>query len=315
MSLSYAGIPYGRYLDAAPGRWSIDSLRVKFTYPYKTYCFETHEADLTLNRLLSLLDSVSFSMQFNLDIQILHKSFFSIGSYAYTARVSGVDFVNRPYSFAVLFGRYCFDNAVKNVAPEVVLDINPNKVPYEVLSLFVRLLRGSSQSISLQRFDLALDLPLPRDEVFLQRDARRGYRLFDEAGGRTEYQGKRDSHGALKLYDKTKESSLAVPVTRCEVTVVPGTSPSVADVFPVMHSLGALQLDLGFSDLPFQVQSCILHPDLLPVLKTSCTLNTWKKYQSMIESISSRTLAPDDWGAIDQFVNSTLMLYLSGVSS
>lgn len=311
----FSGIPYNRFLDTPLGRWSIDSLRVKFTYPYKTYNFESHEAEETINKLLSLIDSVYFFSHSGLDVQLLRKSYFSIGSYAYTVKVSGQSSDGSFYSFAVLLGRYCFDNSVKNVAPDVILDVNPNKVPYDVLSMFVRLLRASSRSVSLLRFDLALDLPLPRDCVFLHRDARRGYRLFDEGGARTEYQGKRDSHGAMKLYDKTKEADLPSAVTRCELTISTDKSTSIADVFPSLYSLSPTQLDFSFSSLPFQVQSCILHPDLLPVLKSCCTLNTWKKYQAIIDSVSSNVLFPDDWSLIDSFVGSTLLYYLSGVSS
>ena len=72
---------------------------------------------------------------------------------------------------------------------------------------FVSLLKGSALSVAVQRFDVAFDYALPRAEVRLIEDKAKSYRYFREQGAVTEYQGKRSTHGALKLYDKTKENS------------------------------------------------------------------------------------------------------------
>lgn len=40
----YTGIPYGEYLDTPHCRVSIDNVRMKFSYKYKNYDFEKHQA-------------------------------------------------------------------------------------------------------------------------------------------------------------------------------------------------------------------------------------------------------------------------------
>lgn len=164
--------------------------------------------------------------------------------------------------------------------------------------------------MELIRFDIAFDFPCKRDSIILIRDQRRSYRLFREDGSVTEYQGARQSHGSLKLYDKTKESSLTCDVTRCEITVDGGFAGDFSKLFPQMYCFRSLQLDLGFDSLPFPVKACLLYPELIELMTSSVDRKSRRKYLSMLEHVSNSSLAPDNWPAVERFIFSSLAEYI-----
>lgn len=303
----FRDIPYGLYFDTNTCRVSIDNIRLKFEYKYTIYNFDHRQTVTSLDLISRQLDNQFFE---GLDVMWNKLDFFRIGSYCRTCSIKTLD-----WSFAVMIGRYCFDNACKMIAPEAVMDFNPNKVPLEIVQRFVSLLQGSALSVTVQRFDIAFDYALPRAEVRLIEDKSKGYRLFREQGAVTEYQGKRSKHGALKLYDKTKESELPVPVTRCEITIEHSLYKSVADVFPNLFYYGAEQLDITFVDLPFEVKACILCPDLIEVLRNSCNRHTFQKYICKVKEYGKISLAPTNWLEIDRFIHSALTTYTKGVTN
>lgn len=303
----FEGVPYNLYLDTDLCRVSIDNIRLRFEYKYQTYSFDKHSTVATIDEISRLLDNQWFS---DLEVIWTYHDFFKIGTYCRTCTISGMDF-----SFAVMIGRYCYDNSCKLIAPEAVMDYNPNKVPMDVLQRIVSLLRSNALSIDVKRYDVAFDFPLSRDEVGLVKDKTRDYRLFDTAGAVTEYQGKRSSHGALKLYDKTRESDLPCPVTRCEITVEYEKQKSLADVFPKLYHYSSTQLDLDFSRLPFPVQACIVHPDMIDLLRKSCDPKTFRKHMALVNGWSQTSLIPTDWSKIDNFARNALISYTRGWSA
>lgn len=302
----FCGIPYGLYLDTDTCRVSIDNIRLKFEYKYKNYDFDHRQTVTSVELISQHLDNQFFA---GLDVSWSRLDFFRIGSYSRTCTISALD-----WSFAVMIGRYCFDNSCKQIAPEAVMDFNPNKVPIDVIQRIVSLLQGSALSFAVQRFDVAFDYALPRAEVRLIEDKAKGYRLFRELGAVTEYQGKRSKHSAMKLYDKTKESELSVPVTRCEITIERCVYKSVADVFPDLFYYGAEQLDLAFSALPFEVKACILYPDLIEELRNSCNRHTFQKHIGSVRKYGNKSLVPTNWLEIDCFIQSALTTYTKGVT-
>lgn len=302
----FCGIPYGLYLDTDTCRVSIDNIRLKFEYKYNNYDFDHRQTVTSVDLISHLLDNQFFV---GLEVVWNRLDFFRIGNYCRTCTISSLD-----WSFAVMIGRYCFDNSCKQIAPEAVMDFNPNKVPLDVMQRFVSLLKESALSVTIQRFDVAFDYALPRAEVRLIEDKAKGYRFFREQGAVTEYQGKRSKHSALKLYDKTKESELSVPVTRCEVTVERSAYKSVSDVYPDLFYYGAEQLDVTFGDLPFEVKACILHPDLIEVLRSSCNRHTFQKHIGVVRNYGNKSLVPTNWLEIDRFIHSALTTYTKGVA-
>lgn len=124
----YTGISYGEYLDTPQCRVSIDNVRMKFSYKYKNYDFEKHEAVTTIDLCSQRLDRLFFH---GFEIVWHRCDFFKIGNYVRTCTISGIDPFTGNWSCAVMIGRYTFDNSCKLVAPEIVFDFNPNKVPQD----------------------------------------------------------------------------------------------------------------------------------------------------------------------------------------
>lgn len=277
---------------------------MKFCYKYRNYDLEKHEAVTTIDLCSQKLDQLFFD---GCDV-IWHRcDFFKIGNYVRTCTISGKDSFSGGWSCAVMIGRYTFDNACKMVAPEIVFDFNPNKVPQNRYREIIDRLKINAINVSITRYDVAFDFPIPRSHVTLIPNDRQSYKLFRESSkGVTEYQGERSNHNAMKLYDKTKESALPVPVTRCEITVGGDYNKSIELLFPVLVVLGDLQIDTGFADLPFQVVACLIHPDMTPVLKSKVDHKTWKKYSVMIASHGQRNLIPDSWNDVDSYIKTRL---------
>lgn len=301
----YKGISYGLYYDSDRCRVSVDNIRLKFVYKYQRYSWEKGFSVLSIDSISTTIDNLMFIFP-DFDWQWSYKDFFKIGAYCRTCRVSGLD-----WSFALLFGRYTYDSACRNVAPEVIFDYNPNKVPANVIQQFLLILQDRAMSCDLVRFDVAFDFPVSRDNVFFVRssDSRRVYRLFDDGGAVTEYEGARASHGAIKVYDKTLESGLSVPVSRCEITVSGGKVDALPSLFPRMYSFSGYQSDFQFYALPFQVRACVIHPDLLDDMLAGCSRNTRKKYLALLDGLDKCLLSVSDWASVLVFLHSALKSY------
>ncbi len=303
----YTGISYGRYLDTPRCRVSLDNVRMKFSYKYKSYDFQRHEATTAIDLYSQRIDELFYQ---HCEIKWSRCDFFKIGNYTRTCTISG-----ETWSCAAMFGRYCYDNACKLVAPEIVFDFNPNKVPADWLSSIICILRDGSLKVEIVRYDVAFDFPISREDVTLLANDRQSYKLFREASkGITEYQGDRSSHNAMKLYDKTKESGLSVPVTRCEITVGSGFHGSMQKLFPSLTVFADMQLDTEFAKLPFQVMACIQYPDLIPQLKASVSPNTWRQFKGMLSTYGNAALAPDNWKEVDRFLADTLAWLRGGAA-
>lgn len=303
----YNGISYGQYFDTPQCRISLDNVRLKFSYKYRHYDFEKRKTDTSIDLLSQRLDRLFFD---DCDINWSYCDFFKIGNYTRTCNITGIDPFTGDWSCAVMIGRYCADSSCKQVAPEAVFDFNPNKVPADKIHAVVGRLSVAAVKIDIQRYDVAFDIPIARDYITLIPNDRQSYKLFkDPIKGVTEYQGARSQHNAMKLYDKTKESDLPVPVTRCEITVGGDYSGSIQQLFPGLVVLGDLQVNMGYADLPFPVVSCLLHPDLIPMLKKSVDHKTWKKYKDMIAANGQCNITPSNWSEIDSRIHSWLFQY------
>ena len=131
----YTGISYGEYLDTPQCRVSLDNVRMKFTYKYKRYDFEKHEAVNSIDLYSIMLDRLFFE---GCDIKWHQCDFFKIGNYVRTCAISGIDPFSGAWSCAVMIGRYTFDSTCKQIAPEIVFDFNPNKVPDDVSAEIIK---------------------------------------------------------------------------------------------------------------------------------------------------------------------------------
>lgn len=96
-----------------------------------------------------------------------------------------------------------------------------------------------------KRYDLAVDIPVPRQDAFIVKDSRA---YIERRHGQewTQYLGAKSSTvGRSKLYNKSVEAGLDYPLTRLEVTLDPAT-PYEKVNFPAVYYLENLQM--CFSD-------------------------------------------------------------------
>ena len=294
---------------------SIDSLRVKFCYRSKVYLHDKKKAIDPLNYLYDKLNSAAMYCSEKWDIHTYEHSF-KLGSYYQT-----ITFECENCSFAVLLGRYYSDSGSKLYADEAILDFNPNKVPAHIWSRVYRvLLENAAQAPEVQRFDLAFDFPVTRSSLELvQRSGSQHTRIASPAGAVTEYTGERSQHGAVKLYNKAaevqKEMGLVsdIPMTRLELTLDPKKYKGIQKHFPEILEKVPMQQDMEFQKLPFEVKAVILHPELLPVLKASCSRNTFARYKAQLRSYGQTyyTLPEDGPAQVDRYVHGYLASFTS----
>lgn len=146
-------------------------------------------------------------------------------------------------SFYLAFSMNCDDKAK---LCEGVIEFNPNKLfgvkdvcfkrkysdeegitdinicfQGDVMNYFLRyLIVNNSKWVKLVRYDLAIDIPCRREQVCLIKD-NRTYSLYapsQNPNTHTEYLGKHQKSGFVKVYNKTIESDLDEDVTRLEIT-------------------------------------------------------------------------------------------------
>ena len=115
-------IPYYNPLVLPEMTCSIDNARIRYTYRKKSYIMERAAFSDTLEFLMEQLSSDSIFLEFQFGF--FHKEMnFRLGCYAHTFSFQLPD----GGSFAILFGRYTYSTTDRGIAPEAVLDFNPNK--------------------------------------------------------------------------------------------------------------------------------------------------------------------------------------------
>lgn len=130
----------------------------------------------------------------------------------------------------------------------VRLDFNPNKVAeHEVFQIVMNHMVGNTRPMHrvIRRYDLAVDIPVLRQDAFLVKDSRA---YIERRHGQewTQYLGAKSSTvGRVKLYNKQVEAGLHYPLTRLEMTLDPAI-PYEETNFPGVYYLDDLQM--CFSD-------------------------------------------------------------------
>ena len=310
LSGSFSTMPlYDRPLVLPTVTASIDNIRPKFSYSRTAYDFGERKRYDTLERLMQRLTSDSLFLSSRVDIHVTQSSY-RLGNYWQTVKYT----TDSGASFTVMVGRYCCDSSVKMLAPEAILDVNPNKVPAEVWKrVYGILCCDMVQQPTVQRFDLALDAPIPRDALSLQRRDGSKHMAITSADGKavTEYVGERSSHGAVKLYNKAEELGIPGDLSRLEVTLTPERFKGLAAVFPVILYAHPVQIGIDFSALSFPVQAVLLHPDLYSAYQKSVERHAFAKFKKELAAVPAAaspffTLSESEFAAVDSFVKKRL---------
>ena len=118
------------------------------------------------------------------------------------------------------------------------LEINPNKcMPCEFVSALFNLLKLHSKSFNITEYDIAIDIPISRENLFLVKDNRK-YALYQNSEfDKTEYLGTRHFEGFCKLYNKQLEQKLSFPLTRFEITCTSFDVESILHKIPTIYIL------------------------------------------------------------------------------
>lgn len=187
----------------------------------------------TMETLGTLLDGLSIKYA----VQVTYWFSGKIGSFKHNFKIQMQD--------GSSFWLGCVLNAGKPVN-RVRLDANPNKVAQHqafqtVLSFLIQHTRLHRRTV--KRFDLAVDIPVERSDVFLVKDNRA---YLERRHGReyTQYLGAKSSTaGRVKLYNKQIEAKLDYPLTRLELTLNP--EARFEDVkFPAVYYITTMQTSL-----------------------------------------------------------------------
>lgn len=177
----------------------------------------------------------------------------------------------------------------------VKLEFNPAKVGRELqFTELYNYLMYHTKYIDFRRFDVAIDIPLPRSRFRLLKDQRKYALIEYSAENKTEYLGVRSSHGQVKLYNKQLESKLPYPLTRLEITMDYEKSSWIEfqRVFPDVLTVppeGVFDLDVTGTDKVLLV-ACMEHPDLLmelPQIKR-------KKIRTLLATTSEPMINPSE---------------------
>lgn len=155
----------------------------------------------------------------------------------------------------------------------VRLEFNPAKLfaCHEFCNLHRHLISAAIH-VDVKKFDLAIDIPVPREDCFMFKDQRvESMRKYSESN-KTNYLGLRGDHGNVKLYNKQLESNLPYPLTRLEITMDYEhiTELEFQSVFPkvLFFDSGQMKLDDTAYDGVDRVLllACLEHPEYLSML-------------------------------------------------
>lgn len=153
--------------------------------------------------------------------------------------------------------------------PNKILAIDKNKNVFkypEALEEIQYIIRMSVEC-RLVRWDLAIDMPIDRGLIQLVKDNRKYSLSMHSEIDKTEYLGRRNNNGFVKLYNKTVESKLDYDLTRLEITC--DADRDVVGIYEMIPKLLYVryQCEIDFKSLSLSdkdrllVELLRLHPD------------------------------------------------------
>lgn len=192
--------------------YSCDMLRLTFKTPYQIR--DDNGSDLFVHIDMDRLTEI---MQLN-DYEVNYYKTNKYNAYRHM-------FTFRKQSFVVVIGLE--HNVMRDRVYNNFIEFNPNKADmyaikfiFRYLTTWIKLNPVTHTFFEISRYDIACDVPASRDLVKIMSKGRRMYKYeIGHDGSVTEYLGKRNTNGFVKVYDKTKESKLDYDLTRIEITV------------------------------------------------------------------------------------------------
>lgn len=185
---------------------------------WKSYCTKnglTYSCDMIRFSLEFFEEGLKYVMRYISDISRLDVTSYpsNFGDFKYR-NLFVID-----YGFSTMSVGLNFNGVRKSDSLKGFIEFNPNKCCCEQLFQDVSYIIGNCFKWNLVRWDLAVDIPVKRELLYLPKD-QRIYSLKKVSNtDKTEYLGSRNNVGFVKLYNKTIESNLDYDLTRLEVTM------------------------------------------------------------------------------------------------
>lgn len=189
---------------------------------------------------------------------------------------------------------------------EGFLEFNPAKVypSQDLRFLYERIGAEPKAKMELVRWDIAVDYPIEREGLALIRDARKYGAQYSES--LTEYSGRRNSGGFVKVYDKRAERAAAghdvgcEPLTRVEVTIEEPRE-SLGKWWPrvvwLPEDVGGIT-GSGVDDAVLRVLVLALRAGVCSEVALAGFSKTQKKrYRNALAGLVGQLAPPDEYGA------------------
>lgn len=150
-----------------------------------------------------------------------------------------LNYKNEDSSFVV---GLCFNGVDLDSHKNCFIEFNPNKCLVNgYVSPVLDFIKIRGRSLEIVRYDFAIDVKCNRLLCCLVkdlRDYRKVYKIEQNSlDDYTEYLGKRNNNGFVKLYNKTKESNLDYDLTRLEITLDCFDYDNFFKYLPIVHFL------------------------------------------------------------------------------
>ena len=160
---------------------------------------------------------------------------------------------------------------------DIVLEYNPNKCEGSIiLSYILDNIFKDNRHVEVKSLDIAIDLPCNILDLNYSVKGNMNRRIFDNGSDdKTYYFRKGKSNGAIKIYNKKRESKLDYELTRYEITLTPNIHISdmgfyrvPEDLFIPIRSVSSFQVPFNISGTDkILLLACMDHPEYLKDLR------------------------------------------------
>ena len=253
--------------------YSIDMVRLKVEVPVKV--FET-----------------LIKGQFDYEPGVKYKMMTSISSYRHNFYIEDYDIFGCKCSFWL---GATHNSRKQSDHTDVVIEYNPNKcIESPILNYLLDNIYKNNKYVEVKSFDLAIDIPCNILDLSFGQGGNMNRRIFDNGSDdKTYYFRKGKSNGAIKVYNKKRESKLSYELTRYEITLNPNmyicdmSAYSVpVDLFVPVRNVSSFQLDSNLNGTDkVLLLACIEHNEYLKMLSR-------KKYEK-IEQLLAENCSVD----------------------
>lgn len=158
--------------------------------------------------------------QFDYEPNVKYKMMSSISSYRHNFYIEGYDMWGAKCSFWLGASH---NSRKQSGDTDVVIEYNPSKcADNPILNYLLDSIFKDNKYVEVKSLDIAIDIPCNILDLNISQSGNMNRRIFDNgADDKTYYFRKGKSNGALKIYNKKRESKLSYELTRYEITLNP----------------------------------------------------------------------------------------------